>query len=97
MNVMNRAAPRGSLSASSADAGRRGTCKPYKHRDLSFVVDLGWLAGSGQPAARPAVWPLANVITRGYHLYACRWTRRFHSPRAGLAAPGCVITRDVRG
>jgi NADH:ubiquinone reductase (H+-translocating) len=45
-----------------------GRAKPYKHRDLGFVVDLG----NGRAAANPLGLPLAGfpakVVTRGYHL-----------------------------
>ena len=48
-----------------------GTRKPYKHRDLGTVVDLGGWQAVANPLHIPISGPLAaNVITRGYHLYA---------------------------
>ena len=47
-----------------------GTRKPYKHRDLGFVVDLGGWQAVANPLHIPISGPLANIITRGYHLYA---------------------------
>jgi NADH:ubiquinone reductase (H+-translocating) len=47
-----------------------GTRKPYKHRDLGSVVDLGGWQAVANPLHIPVSGPLANVITRGYHLYA---------------------------
>jgi NADH dehydrogenase len=42
----------------------------YKHHDLGFLVDLGGLAGAANPLNIPLSGPFANVVTRGYHLYA---------------------------
>jgi NADH dehydrogenase len=47
-----------------------GTRKPYKHRDLGFVVDLGGWQAVANPLHIPISGPLAAIITRGYHLYA---------------------------
>jgi len=47
-----------------------GTRKPYKHRDLGAVVDLGGWQAVANPLHIPVSGPLASVITRGYHLYA---------------------------
>jgi NADH:ubiquinone reductase (H+-translocating) len=47
-----------------------GTRKPYKHRDLGFVVDLGGWQAVANPLHIALSGPLAKVITRGYHLYA---------------------------
>ena len=47
-----------------------GTRKPYKHRDLGTVVDLGGWQAVANPLHIPVSGPLASVITRGYHLYA---------------------------
>jgi NADH dehydrogenase len=46
------------------------TRQPYKHRDLGTVVDLGGWQAVANPLHVPISGPLANVITRGYHLYA---------------------------
>ena len=48
----------------------RGTARPYEHRDLGFLVDLGGLAGAANPLHIPLSGPPANVLTRGYHLYS---------------------------
>jgi len=47
-----------------------GTRKPYQHRDLGTVVDLGGWQAVANPLHVPVSGPLANLITRGYHLYA---------------------------
>jgi NADH:ubiquinone reductase (H+-translocating) len=45
-----------------------GTRQEYKHHDLGFLVDLGGLAGAANPLNVPISGPLANVVTRAYHL-----------------------------
>jgi NADH dehydrogenase len=52
-----------------------GTARPYKHRDLGFLVDLGGLAGAANPLHVPVSGLTANVITRGYHLAAMSGNR----------------------
>jgi NADH dehydrogenase len=47
-----------------------GTRKPYRHRDLGSVVDLGGWQAVANPLHVPISGPLASLITRGYHLYA---------------------------
>jgi NADH dehydrogenase len=47
-----------------------GEPRPYKHRDLGFLVDLGGLAGAANPLHIPLSGPAANALTRGYHLYS---------------------------
>ncbi|WP_433293756.1 NAD(P)/FAD-dependent oxidoreductase [Actinoplanes sp. CA-030573] len=55
----------GNNIAASYGVGKR---RPYRHKDLGFVVDLG----GGQAAANPLHVPLsglpARLVTRGYHL-----------------------------
>jgi NADH:ubiquinone reductase (H+-translocating) len=46
----------------------RGTAKAYKHRDLGFLVDLGGAAAAANPLNIPISGPVANAVTRGYHL-----------------------------
>jgi NADH:ubiquinone reductase (H+-translocating) len=53
----------------------RGTAKPYQHHDLGFLVDLGGLAGAADPLHVPLSGPVANAITRGYHLSAMSGNR----------------------
>src|SRR5260370_19937420 len=48
----------------------RGTRKPYRHRDLGFVVDLGGWQAVANPLHIPLSGPLAKIVTRAYHLYA---------------------------
>jgi NADH dehydrogenase len=52
-----------------------GTVRPYKHRDLGFLVDLGGLAGAANPLHVPVSGLTANAITRGYHLAAMSGNR----------------------
>ena len=47
-----------------------GKARPYKHHDLGFLVDLGGLAAAANPLNVPLSGPVANAITRGYHLFA---------------------------
>ncbi|HEX6520386.1 MAG TPA: NAD(P)/FAD-dependent oxidoreductase [Streptosporangiaceae bacterium] len=49
---------------------RKGTTRPYRHRDLGFLVDLGGLAAAANPLGIPLSGPAANAVTRGYHLYS---------------------------
>ena len=53
----------------SADLGR-GTARPYRHRDLGLVVDLGGPDAAATPLGVPLRGRLAKLVTRGYHLYA---------------------------
>jgi NADH dehydrogenase len=45
-----------------------GTARPYRHRDLGFLVDLGGLAAAANPLGVPLSGPAASAVTRGYHL-----------------------------
>jgi NADH dehydrogenase len=45
-----------------------GKRKPYKHRNLGFVVDLGGFDGAADPLGVPLGGFPAKVVTRGYHL-----------------------------
>jgi NADH dehydrogenase len=47
-----------------------GTAKPYRHRNLGFVVDLGGGAAVADPLGIPLSGAPAAVVTRGYHLWA---------------------------
>jgi NADH dehydrogenase len=53
----------------------KGTPRPYKHRDLGFLVDLGGLAAAANPLHVPLSGPAANAVTRAYHLYAMSGNR----------------------
>ena len=52
------------VAASSGSARRR----PYKHRDLGFLVDLGGYDAAANPLRVPLSGLPAKVVTRGYHL-----------------------------
>jgi NADH dehydrogenase len=45
-----------------------GVRKPYRHRDLGFVVDLGGAQAAANPLGVPLGGVTAKVVTRGYHL-----------------------------
>ncbi|MER5434486.1 FAD-dependent oxidoreductase [Streptomyces sp. NPDC002588] len=48
----------------------RGELRPYRHRDLGFVVDLGGVKGAANPLGVPLSGLPAGLVTRGYHLAA---------------------------
>ena len=48
----------------------RGSRRPYKHRDLGFVVDLGGTKAAADPLNVPLAGLPAKAVTRGYHLLA---------------------------
>jgi NADH dehydrogenase len=47
-----------------------GAMRPYKHRDLGFVVDLGGTDAAAEPLHIPLSGLPAKVVTRSYHLAA---------------------------
>ncbi|MER5972559.1 NAD(P)/FAD-dependent oxidoreductase [Streptomyces sp. NPDC002055] len=47
-----------------------GERRPYEHRDLGFVVDLGGFQAAANPLGLRLAGPLAKTVTRGYHLLA---------------------------
>ncbi|MFK4146539.1 FAD-dependent oxidoreductase [Streptomyces sp. NPDC004065] len=53
--------------AASLGVGER---RPYRHRDLGFVVDLGGAQAAANPLGIPLSGPAAGAVTRGYHLAA---------------------------
>ncbi|MEV7073893.1 FAD-dependent oxidoreductase [Streptomyces sp. NPDC093990] len=53
--------------AASLGAGVR---RPYEHRDLGFVVDLGGAKAAANPLGVPLSGLAAGAVTRGYHLAA---------------------------
>jgi NADH dehydrogenase len=53
----------------------QGTKRPYKHRDLGFLVDLGGVAAAANPLHIPMSGLPANVVTRAYHLSAMSGNR----------------------
>ncbi len=53
--------------AASYGVGER---KPYRHKDLGFVVDLGGWQSVANPLHVDLSGPVARAVTRGYHLSA---------------------------
>ena len=47
-----------------------GTARPYRHRDLGLVADLGGTASVARPLGLPLTGLPAKLVTKGYHLYA---------------------------
>jgi NADH dehydrogenase len=47
-----------------------GSARPYRHRDLGLVADLGGRDAVAKPLGVPLTGPLAKFVTRAYHLYA---------------------------
>ncbi|MFC5746193.1 NAD(P)/FAD-dependent oxidoreductase [Actinomadura rugatobispora] len=45
-----------------------GVRRPYRHRDLGFVVDLGGTQAAADPLGVPLSGLAAKTVTRGYHL-----------------------------
>jgi NADH dehydrogenase len=52
-----------------------GAARPYKHRDLGFLVDLGGAAAAANPLGVPLSGLPANAVTRAYHLYSMAGNR----------------------
>ena len=53
----------------------KGTAKRYEHHDEGFLVDLGGAAAAANPLNIPLSGPVANAVTRGYHLIAMSGNR----------------------
>ena len=47
-----------------------GRARPYRHRDLGLVADLGGWDAVARPLGVPLTGPPAKLVTRAYHLYA---------------------------
>jgi NADH:ubiquinone reductase (H+-translocating) len=47
-----------------------GSTRPYRHRDLGLVADLGGVRAVARPLGIPLTGPVAKVVTKGYHLFA---------------------------
>jgi NADH dehydrogenase len=47
-----------------------GQPRPYRHRDLGLVADLGGTAAVAKPLGLPLTGLPAKVVTKAYHLYA---------------------------
>lgn len=48
--------------------GRR--LRPYRHKDLGFVLDLGGVQAAANPLGVHLSGPVAGAVARGYHLAA---------------------------
>ena len=59
-----------SWAATSRRAWASAAPKPYRHKDLGLVADLGGWDAVARPLGIPLTGPIAKVVTRGYHLYA---------------------------
>src|SRR3954468_1717681 len=59
-----------------------GTSRPYRHRDLGLVADLGGLDAVAPPLGVRLTGPVAKLVTRSYHLLVLPAT----SNRARVAA-----------
>ena len=44
--------------------------RPYRHKDMGFVVDLGGVQAAANPLGVPLAGLPAGLVTRGYHLAA---------------------------
>ncbi|MDR2984860.1 MAG: NAD(P)/FAD-dependent oxidoreductase [Nocardiopsaceae bacterium] len=49
---------------------KRGEPRPYRHRDLGFVVDLAGTQAAANPLGIRLSGITAKVVTRGYHLWS---------------------------
>lgn len=47
-----------------------GDSRPYRHKDLGLVADLGGFDGVAKPLGVALTGPIAKAVARGYHLYA---------------------------
>ena len=72
----------GKAAARNVIATLRGTpLRPYRHKDLGLVVDLGGTRAVAKPLGVPVSGPAAQAVTRGYHLLAL--PRRATQARVG--------------
>jgi NADH dehydrogenase len=69
----------GRVAAENVTAALRGgPLRPYRHRDLGLVVDLGGTDAVSKPLGIPLSGLPAQIVARGYHLGAMRTlTARF--------------------
>lgn len=54
----------------AASLGDGGGLRPYRHKDMGFVVDLGGVQAAANPLGVHLSGPVAGAVTRGYHLAA---------------------------
>ncbi len=62
--------------------------RPYRHRDLGLVVDLGGPQAVARPLGISLSGPAAKLVTRSYHLTALPTMRRRLRAIAGWALAG---------
>ncbi|MET7655139.1 MULTISPECIES: FAD-dependent oxidoreductase [unclassified Streptomyces] len=58
------------VAASLGGGGRAAGLRPYRHKDMGFVVDLGGVQAAANPLGVHLSGPVAGAVTRGYHLAA---------------------------
>ena len=65
-----------------------GRAKPYRHRGLGLVVDLGGRQAVARPLGVPLTAAFAKAITRSYHLATLPTGRRRLQALAGWVLAG---------
>ncbi|MFE6822458.1 FAD-dependent oxidoreductase [Streptomyces sp. NPDC057690] len=58
------------VAASLVEGGGAAGLRPYRHKDLGFVVDLGGVQAAANPLGVHLSGPAAGAVARGYHLAA---------------------------
>lgn len=58
------------VAASLVEGGGAAGLRPYRHRDMGFVVDLGGVQAAANPLGVHLSGPAAGAVARGYHLAA---------------------------
>ncbi|MFG3027475.1 FAD-dependent oxidoreductase [Streptomyces sp. NPDC048253] len=58
------------VAASLMEGGGAAGLRPYRHKDLGFVVDLGGVQAAANPLGVHLSGPAAGAVARGYHLAA---------------------------
>jgi NADH dehydrogenase len=83
----------GKLAALNVAAALRGApLRPYRHRDLGFLVDLGGWQAAANPLGHALSGLPAGVLTRGYHLATMPGNRLRTAADWALAA---VLSRQA--
>ncbi|MDQ0584384.1 NAD(P)/FAD-dependent oxidoreductase [Streptomyces rishiriensis] len=58
------------VAASLVEGGGPAGLRPYRHKDMGFVVDLGGVQAAANPLGVHLSGPAAGAVARGYHLAA---------------------------
>ncbi|MDR6976362.1 NADH dehydrogenase [Streptomyces sp. 3330] len=58
------------VAASLRAGGGAAGLRPYRHKDMGFVVDLGGVQAAANPLGVHLSGPAAGAVARGYHLAA---------------------------